>query len=208
MSSSLSIGARGIHICARADIRCRMEWWTEERRRQEGFHAHHPALSGFDPNMPWNSVIKASSTDVEFWDRELKEPALLYTMGHGKSHPTHVHPLLEPESGRDLPPRRPKRQGNGRGKGKRQEQPQGPNRNTKGQGKGRGKSHPTRNREGKHNTDRTGKQLCYAWNRAAGGCTVGTCPAGRAHLCEECLQPHRSIDCPQRTSRGGAEVHT
>jgi hypothetical protein len=71
-----------------------MEWWTEERRRQEGFHAAHPGLSGFDLSMPWNSVIKASAVDVEFWDRELKESALLYTVGHGRTHPSHVHPLL------------------------------------------------------------------------------------------------------------------
>jgi len=190
------------HICARADIRCRMEWWTDERRRQESFHAHHPTLSGYDPNMPWNSVIKASASDVEFWDRELKEPSLLYTMGHGKTHPTHVTPLLEPEGGVD-PPRKPKRPRGGRGKGKQQE----PNKVAKGKGKGR-KGQPVRNRDGKYNTDRAGKQLCYAWNRTAGGCTTGQCPAGRSHLCEECLQPHRCIDCPLKSSKGGAEVHT
>ena len=55
---------RAWHICARSDIRCRMEWWTEEKRRQESFHATHPGLSAYEPAMPWNSVIKASASDV------------------------------------------------------------------------------------------------------------------------------------------------
>ena len=163
-------------------------------------------MSGFDPNMPWNSVIKASSADVEFWDRELKEPALLYTMGHGKLHPSHVIPLIEPEGGVDQPLRVPKRLRNGKGKGKQQQwQYQQPNKGAKGKGKGR---HPVRTKTGKYVTDLTGKELCFNWNRTAGGCANSACPNGRSHLCENCLQPHRTIDCPQKPSKGGAEVHT
>ena len=33
-------------------------------------------------------------------------------------------------------------------------------------------------------TDRQGKQICFAWNRAKEGCTEGACPNNRSHLCE------------------------
>ncbi len=45
--------------------------------------------------MPWSSVIKSSAGNAEFWDKELKEPALLYTVGHGKVAPTPVDRLME-----------------------------------------------------------------------------------------------------------------
>jgi hypothetical protein len=38
-----------------------------------------------------------------------------------------------------------------------------------------------------------GTQLCYAWGRSAQGCTT-PCPNQRAHQCEFCLGPHRTID--------------
>ena len=43
-----------------------------------------PALSAFLPIAHWDSVLKAAA-DGPFWDRELKEPALLFTVGLGKN---------------------------------------------------------------------------------------------------------------------------
>ena len=160
----------------------------------------HPALSAYDAVMPWNSVIKASSNDVEFWDRELKEPALLYTVGHGKQNPAHVHPLLEPEADDERKPKRSRQP-----KGGRQPHGQGAQRKSaKGKGKGKGKSHPHRGKDGKYFTDRAGKEICFNYNRHPGGCGTSQCAQGRAHICEFCLRPHRGIECTKK----GTEVHT
>jgi hypothetical protein len=83
------------HLCAQADIRARSELIIEERRRQESFHAAYPSMSVFDVAMPWNSVFKSAGSDSEFWERELKEPAMLYMVGHGRAFPSHVERLPE-----------------------------------------------------------------------------------------------------------------
>ena len=83
------------HLCAQADIRCRTEQWVAERRAQDAFVLAQPGLAASDPMMPWNNVIRASTTDTEFWDRELKEPALL----HGRT----VHAATNPSFVTQLP---------------------------------------------------------------------------------------------------------
>ena len=72
------------HLCAQANIRARSELIIEECRRCV--------------RQPWNSVLKAAASDSEFWDRELKEPAMLYMVGHGRTFPSHVERLPEPPS--------------------------------------------------------------------------------------------------------------
>ncbi len=52
-----------------------------------------------------------------------------------------------------------------------------------------------------HRNAPAGKQICFNWNRADGGCTE-PCPAGRAHMCERCLQPHRGHGCTKKPSGG------
>ena len=68
------------HVEAQADIRCRTEFWSQEKRKQEAFHSTHPALFAFIPGQPWNSVIRASASHSEFWSREFEKPAMLYVM--------------------------------------------------------------------------------------------------------------------------------
>ena len=59
-------------------------------------------MSDFDVALPWNSVLKSSAMDSEFWDRELKEPAMLYMVGHGRNFPSHVERMPElRQDGRD-----------------------------------------------------------------------------------------------------------
>ena len=70
--------SRAWHLCVRADNRCRSEFWTAERRRQQRFAEAHPDFAAVETTMPWNSVIKESADNVEFWLNELQEPALLY----------------------------------------------------------------------------------------------------------------------------------
>ena len=67
------------HLAAHADIRCRTEFWAQEKRKQEAFHATHPALSAFVPGQPWNSVIRASASHAEFWSKEFEKPAIWHS---------------------------------------------------------------------------------------------------------------------------------
>lgn len=68
-----------------ADQRCRSEWWEHEHRRQQDFHLMSPNLSGFNPDTPWNSVIKESAVTFEFWHGELERPALMAAVGGRRS---------------------------------------------------------------------------------------------------------------------------
>ena len=67
-----------------------------------------------------------------------------------------------------------------------------------GQPKGQAnKAEDARRPDGRYYRDRHGVELCYVWNRADGGCSNGACPNGRAHACEFCRQPHRTVACPK-----------
>ena len=68
------------HLAAQADIRCRSEFWMQERRRQEEFHAAHANMSSFNMMQPWNSVIKAAANSTEVWHKVFEKPALLFKM--------------------------------------------------------------------------------------------------------------------------------
>lgn len=74
-------------LAAQADIRCRSEFWTQERGRQEEFHLSHPSMSAYNPSQPWNSVIRSGSSRQEFWSKEFDKPALMYQMQGGKQSP-------------------------------------------------------------------------------------------------------------------------
>jgi len=72
-----------------------------------------------------------------------------------------------------------------------------PSSSRKGTGKGKGKSQ----KKGKHgdnlkSTTREGKQICFLF--AKHGNCEDTCPQGRAHACQICLQPHRNANCPKK----------
>jgi hypothetical protein len=196
-------------LCAQADIRARSELIIEERRRQEAFHSAHPSMSVFDISMPWNSVLKAAASDSEFWDRELKEPAMLYMVGHGRAFPSHVERLPEqPATAAAQTANRKCKRPRGGGEPQRQQQSSSSGKGKdhgKGRGKGRGAGgdNPKRTSAGRYTTDRQGKQLCFQWCRTPGGCTTGQCPNGRSHLCEICLQPHRTID--HKGGEGGTQ---
>jgi len=204
---------RAWHLCAQADIRCRSEFMIDERRRQEAFHQRLPAISSFIATAPWDSVIKAAAVDAPFWEKELKEPALLYTLGHGKSEPSWVekqppqHGDAEPGSSRRAAKRKRELERKQNQQQQQQQQPpQKQQQQAKG-GKGDGKGpHPRKGKEGRYSTTRDGSQICYAWNSAEGGCT-NPCPSNRAHVCQRCLQPHRLINCHQGGG-GGNKPHT
>ena len=178
------------HICAQADIRCRSEMWVTERWAQEEFHSTHPNLSAFNPPMPWNSVIKSSATDTEFWDRELKEPAQNFSFSRFDRSGGGPRPPVTP------PPPPVHQQGVG------QQEPPSKKRkkNTYSSGAPKGQSNPSadaKRPDGRYYRDRHGTELCYTYNRSENGCSNGACASQRSHACEWCRQPHRAIACPK-----------
>ena len=51
--------------------------------------------------------------------------------------------------------------------------------------------------DGRFMYNEEGLQLCYSYGRQAGGCAVNClCRPLRAHQCEWCRLPHRTIECP------------
>ena len=65
-------------LCVSANTRCRAEHWEAEQRRQALFHDLNPELSACSPG-PWNSVIRESSQDGDFWKRSWKTLQIIVT---------------------------------------------------------------------------------------------------------------------------------
>ena len=78
------------YLAVGADDRCRSEFWVAERRRQERFYREHPALSAFNPERPWESIIKESASNMEWWMREFQEPAMNYMRDRAGAAPSWV----------------------------------------------------------------------------------------------------------------------
>ena len=145
---------------------------VQEKRRQEVFYAKHPTIAAFVPMMPWESVFRDAAESQSFWYNELLEPALLYDKAKG-SVPSLVHKIYEPLD-------TPGASSSGDGVRQQELKENPPRKRGKGQGKG-------------------ASQRCFAWNRHPQGCKE-PCPNGRAHVCEECGGPQRSINCCHKDS--------
>ena len=159
------------HLAAQADIRCRTEFWSQEKRKQEAFHATHAALSAIVPDQPWNSVIRASASHSEFWSREFEKQAMLYVMNSAKSVPAKP---AGPSAADDQSWMKP--------------QPKKKTNSSSG-------FDPQR-KDGRYFRSKAGIKICYAWSRAADGCSNDRCDKGFAHICEWCRAPRKTIDCP------------
>ena len=70
-------------LCALADARCRSEHLEAEHRRQSLFHDSSAELSAHVPQRPWNSVIRESSNDRDFWKEELEDKVMDFRHGSG-----------------------------------------------------------------------------------------------------------------------------
>ena len=149
-----------------ADDRCRSEFWTAELRRQERFHRDHPALSAFVVTMPWESIIKESTTNVDFWMRELQEPAISFTKEHSETAPSWVNQQISQD----------------RGQKRTWEQGQNATQQQKGAQK----------HKGAYITNEQGTGLCR--NFQNGACRKGS-ECYWAHQCSLCLGTHPSNDC-------------
>ena len=161
------------YLAVLADDRCRSEFWGLERRRQERFHRDHPALSAFQADMPWESIIKESTTNVEFWMRELQEPALVYSREHSDVAPSWVD------------------QQAAQGKGAK--------RTWDKADEGHQNLHPKKDK-GYFITNRDGKGICRTYSN--GACARGE-ECAYAHQCNKCLGNHPRAQCPNKGKQKG-----
>ena len=117
---------------------------ASECRHQSQFHESNPEISAFVPSRPWNSVIRATSNDRDFWKEELEDKVADFR---------NVRQVVNKFGSKDRS--RSRRRGG-----------------TK-QDRGRtGGAHPHRGSDGRYSTPAIGSQICFAWNRAQDGCTV------------------------------------
>ena len=176
------------HLALQADWRCRTEFWVEERRTQEVFHASNPALSAFDPNRPWNSVIKASAKNVDFWHEHLAEPAAFYRQNNGPDN------FAKPRSGvSGAAQRRARSRSRARSPSRCKVRSPSPKRRGRPGKGGADEQRP----DGRYLCAADGTEICYAWSRHGDGCAEN-CRATppRAHICEFCRTGHRTVRCP------------
>ena len=168
------------HICARAEDRCRSEWMSAEKRRQERFDAEHPHFATIDKGKPWNSVIREAADSMDYWNQELQEPALLYATTRAAQAPSYVRQQAEQQAEAPHPI-------SFKGKGK-------------GKGRNKSKTEPTKHpwRVGVYwRTNEKGEAICVSYNK--GWCSSEDCK--RAHQCSSCLGHHPHFQCGQGGSK-------
>ena len=65
----------------------RSEQFVLEHAKQLAQFRAAPISSSFDPNRPWETVIRAVALDRAFWDKTLEKPALRRELQGNRSTP-------------------------------------------------------------------------------------------------------------------------
>ena len=161
------------HLCCRAEDRCRAEHIPRVGRR---------LLQDLGRQPSWSEVFIAAANDSKFWDQEVRNPALGFLARGNKRGPAVEDTPSEPSV---PPPPRPHSQQPPRKKGRGQQQQ--PKKSPKGPG-----VHPKKDKQGRYITTREGTEICFRWSQGGEGSCSSPCQHGRAHVCQRCLQPHRT----------------
>ena len=157
-----------------ADVVCRTEHWARLKSLHKRMYddVNTRQFCAYDPAMPWDSAIAASTTDSEFWAKHFDRPALKAVADHRDGTPIHAQDQGNAEeveaSGKR---RRVHEQGNRCGN--------------------RERDRPDAVRpDGRFYTD-GGLRFCRAFhdnNNCRGPCKF-------SHNCEWCRKQHRSVNC-------------
>ena len=155
-----------------ADHICRSEHWNRVKSQQQRMHDNDAtrALSAFDPSMPWDSAIAASTSDSEFWSRYFDKKCLKALANGKRNAPIHEQPYAD-----GAPVKRQKPAHAGRVRDEASWDPD------------------ARRADGRLFKDK-GYDFCRAYHHD-GGCNEASCSGGRSHRCEFCKGWHRSSDC-------------
>ena len=186
------------HLLVTAEDRCRCEHFPTLRRLWEDKHTKGQAPD-FVIEQPWDFVFRAAARDRNYWDKNVREPALLFrtSSGRKKEQPGGTGSGTDQtgEGTADSP--RKKKGKSQRERLKKQlakmreekSRTDNPGPGDKPGGGGRG---PKRDGKGRFLTDRQGKQICFGFNN--GDCKP-PCAKGMVHVCQVCLGTHPAKQC-------------
>ncbi len=200
------------HLCVTTEDRCRAEHFP--RLKRDGLRRFHQGLEPeFKVHAPWDWVFRHAAEDVNYWNRYVKEPALVFLATGGRRG--HKVDLTGPSTDRtggnsggggfETPVKR-RKSTHDKLKQLRAElaetksspsqgsqQAPSPPPSTKGGGKGAKKGKGgKRGKEAQFHVDRDGNEICYNYNN---GSCKRVCPAGRMHVCQICLGNHPRTQC-------------
>ena len=159
-----------------ADAICRTEHWARLKSLHKRIYDDPAtrAFSSYDPAMPWDSAIAASTVDSDFWAKHFDRPAQRALSDHKASTPIHAQ-----------------QQG-----GEEDEAPSKRARNRNRGGRAREKA-DARRQDGRSYTDVNSMRFCRAYhedNNSRGLCRY-------SHNCEYCRKAHRSMNCWSNSRR-------
>ena len=158
----------------------RSEEWERIRRRREDLRARSVYTETYDSVRPWMAVVRDSARDAQYWTTNVKD--LVSQSGAGAAASAKAVAAISGVAAGASQAMGMQKRGRERSRSRQGKKQQERN------------SRPAKG-EGRHKANSEGVQLCFAWNRGAGGCaTSGNCPSKRAHPCEGCLGPHRTVD--------------
>jgi len=181
------------HLLAQAEDRARAEHFLRLRREAEERHARGQEPS-YKPNAPWDWVFRLCARDKVYWDRNVRDPALVYLAKGGGGRPVKrpgEDPLEEAVKKKSKKERTRDRREKEKEKDRDSEEPRKQKREAKGGGKG---SHPRKDNKGRFVSNREGTQICFKYNMQT---CEQVCPNGRAHACQGCLGQHPHKECPK-----------
>ena len=171
-------------IAMAADVICRTELWPRLKSQQKRLYDDPVTreLAAYDPAMPWDSAIAASTMDADFWSKNFERKALKL-IAEGK-HGQPIHDIPE-----DL-----------------WNDGKGGNPNKRRRGGARQAAHvldvDQKRPDGRHYVDKDRKKFCQDFHGDR-GCQE-PCRNSLSHRCEYCRKPHRTSDCWNKpTSSGG-----
>ena len=81
------------HLLSEAEDRCRSEQFARLRRQAEADHVRS-AVPGFDPKMPWDYTFRAAAKDKPYWEKHVRDPALIFLARGGRGQGTRKTDVL------------------------------------------------------------------------------------------------------------------
>ena len=158
-----------------ADVICRTELWPRLKGQQKRLYDDPKMrdLAAYDPAMPWDAAIAASTVDAEFWGKHFERKAQRMIAEGKQGQPIHEVPGGMPSQEHSGSKRR--RGGEARHMAMHYDA-------------------DVKRPDGRYYVDRDHKRFCADYH--AGGCaTPCRDPRNLSHNCEYCKRPHRSTEC-------------
>ena len=208
------------HLLMPAEDRMRAERFEHIRRNLQRAHNEGkvPLDVDFNPATPWDGVFQAAALDHQYWDSNVRRPAVAFLARMGSQLQPALEPVSEgakaslanveaalgataplgPTSPANKKTKKRKKESPGEGSDKEKKQATKP----KVEDRFTNKTHPKK-WGGLFHSTREGRELCYTWAKGAtpDACSE-PCAANRAHRCQICLGAHQNRECKKDPPKG------